>query len=110
VKASPRRIEVYTARDGTEPFTDWLDGLRDRQARALIRVRLDRISLGNFGDSRPVGEGVMEARIDFGPGYRVYFGRDGEVVVILLCGGDKSTQDRDIRRAKEYWSDYGNRP
>jgi len=52
----------------------------------------------------------MEARIDFGPGYRVYFGRDGEVVVILLCGGDKSTQDRDIRRAKEYWSDYGNRP
>jgi putative addiction module killer protein len=109
VKASPRRVEVYVARDGTEPFTEWLDGLRDRQARALIRVRLDRISLGNFGDSRPVGEGVTEARIDFGPGYRVYFGRDGEVLVVLLCGGDKGTQDRDIRRAREYWIDYRNR-
>lgn len=106
MKASPRRIEVYATRDGAEPFTEWLNGLRDRQSRALIRVRLDRISLGNFGDSRPVGEGVMEARIDFGPGYRVYFGRDGEVLVILLCGGDKSTQERDIRRAKEYWRDY----
>ena len=109
MKASPRRVEVYVARDGAEPFTKWLDGLRDRQARALIRVRLDRISLGNFGDSRPVGEGVMETRIDFGPGYRVYFGRDGEVLVVLLCGGDKGTQDRDIRRAREYWTDYRNR-
>jgi putative addiction module killer protein len=109
VKANPRRIEVYVARDGGEPFTDWLNGLRDGQARAIIRVRLDRISLGNFGDSRPVGEGVMEARIDFGPGYRVYFARNGEALVVLLCGGDKSTQDRDIRRAKEYWSDYRTR-
>jgi putative addiction module killer protein len=109
VKANPRRIEVYVARDGSEPFTDWLNGLRDGQARAIIRVRLDRISLGNFGDSRPVGEGVMEARIDFGPGYRVYFARNGEALVVLLCGGDKSTQDRDIRRAKEYWSDYRTR-
>jgi putative addiction module killer protein len=66
-------------------------------------------SVWEIGDSRPVGEGVMEARIDFGPGYRVYFARNGEALVILLCGGDKSTQDPDIRRAKEYWSDYRTR-
>ena len=109
MKASARRIEVYVTRDGKEPFTAWLQGLRDAKARALVRVRMDRVSLGNFGDCRPVGGGVHELRIDFGPGHRVYFGIDGEVVVVLLCGGDKSTQQRDIRRAQEYWKDYRTR-
>ena len=74
--------------------------------RALIRKRLNRVRMGNLGDCRSVGDGVKELRIAFGPGYRVYFGEDGETIVVLLCGGDKSSQEADIRRAKEYWIDY----
>ncbi|MPZ32730.1 MAG: type II toxin-antitoxin system RelE/ParE family toxin [Rhodospirillales bacterium] len=80
-------------------FAKWLGGLRDRQARARIQVRLDRLALGLAGDVKPVGSSVSELRIDYGPGYRVYFKRKGDDVVILLAGGDKRTQDRDIRRA-----------
>ena len=80
-------------------FAKWLGGLRDRQARARIQVRLDRLALGLAGDVKPVGSGVSELRIDYGPGYRVYFKRKGDDVVILLAGGDKRTQDRDIQRA-----------
>lgn len=76
-------------------------GLRDREARARITVRIRRLSLGNPGDVKPVGSGVSEMRIDYGPGYRVYFIRRGDTVVVLLCGGDKRTQDRDIARALE---------
>ena len=83
----------------TSVFARWLDGLRDRQARARIQVRLDRLALGLAGDVKPVGSGVSELRIDYGPGYRVYFKRQGDDVVILLAGGDKRTQDRDIQRA-----------
>jgi putative addiction module killer protein len=72
----------------------------------VVRARLNRIRLGNFGDCKSVGGGVVELRIDFGPGYRVYFGRDGRLVVVLLCGGDKRTQARDILRAREYWKEY----
>jgi putative addiction module killer protein len=79
------------------------------EARARIRVRLNRIRLGNFGDCKAVAEGVMELRMDFGPGYRVYFGQDGDVLVILLCGGDKRTQMRDIVTAKQYWQSYKRR-
>ena len=75
-------------------------------ARQRVRTRLARIRLGNFGDHKAVGEGVSEIRIDYGPAYRVYFGRDGDEVVILLVGGDKRTQDSDIAKAKEYWADY----
>ncbi len=85
----------------TEVFSEWFDSLRDRQARARINVRIRRLSLGNFGDAKPVGEGVSELRIDFGPGYRVYFIRRGRTLVILLTGGDKGTQDRDIRKAQK---------
>ena len=83
----------------TETFAAWFRNLRDRRARARIQVRIDRLSLGNPGDAKPVGEGVSELRIDYGPGYRVYFLRRGDTVIVLLAGGDKRTQDRDIGTA-----------
>jgi putative addiction module killer protein len=83
----------------TPTFAKWLGGLRDRQARARIQIRMDRLALGLVGDVRPVGSGVSELRIDYGPGYRVYFKQQGRDIVVLLAGGDKRTQDRDIRRA-----------
>jgi len=84
----------------TENFTKWIRALKDRVAQALITARIRRISVGNFGDSKPVGNGVSELRIDYGPGYRVYFTRREQEIVVLLCGGDKSTQSRDIEAAK----------
>jgi putative addiction module killer protein len=102
-------LRYYQTRAGAQPFVEWLGGLGDRQARARIEARLVRVATGNFGDSQPVGEGVLELRIDWGPGYRVYFARVGNVVVLLLCGGDKRTQPRDIERAKEYFEDYKKR-
>jgi putative addiction module killer protein len=84
----------------TETYAKWFAGLRDRVARARIDIRIRRLSLGNAGDAKPVGEGVSELRVDHGPGYRVYFIQRGEVVIVLLAGGDKSTQDKDIRNAK----------
>lgn len=83
----------------TEVYAKWFNSLRDRQARARIDVRIRRLSLGNPGDVKPVGEGVSELRIDYGPGYRIYFVQHGQTFVVLLAGGDKSTQDRDIRMA-----------
>ena len=85
----------------TEVFSKWLRELRDRQTRARIQTRIDRLQLGLAGDVKPVGEGVSELRIDYGPGYRVYFIRRGRELVILLAGGDKRTQDRDIKTAME---------
>ena len=105
----PKQLELYLTRKGDVPFTEWLDTLRDVKARAKIRVSLDRLQLGNPGDSKSVGGGVSELRINFGPGYRVYFGQDGTKLVILLCGGDKSTQQEDIKRAQQYWTDYKKR-
>jgi putative addiction module killer protein len=84
----------------TDVFDGWLRGLRDTRVTARIALRLDRLAHGNPGDVKPVGEGVSELRIDYGPGYRIYFVRRGEALVILLCGGDKGSQDRDIARAK----------
>jgi putative addiction module killer protein len=83
----------------TEAFAAWFRDLRDRQAKARLEVRIDRLSLGNPGDVRPVGEGVSELRIDYGPGYRIYFVRLGESVIVLLAGGDKASQARDIATA-----------
>ena len=83
----------------TEAYFHWFDSLHDRQARARINARIRRVSLGNFGDVKPIGEGVSELRIDFGPGYRVYFVQRGQTLVVLLAGGDKRTQDRDIKKA-----------
>lgn len=101
-----RQIERYVTPNGKIPFSEWLDSLRDRRARVRIKLRLDRIEQGNLGDYRSVGAGVFELRIDYGPGYRVYFGQVGSTIVLLLCGGDKSTQEQDIRKAQEYWEDY----
>jgi putative addiction module killer protein len=81
----------------TEVFARWLDELRDLQARARVQIRIQRLAAGNAGDVKPVGQGVSELRIEYGPGYRVYFKQDGAAVVILLAGGDKSTQSRDIK-------------
>jgi putative addiction module killer protein len=83
----------------TENYVKWIDNLRDHQARARVLARIERLALGNPGDVKPVGEGVSELRIDFGPGYRVYFTKRGREIVILLAGGDKSTQPADIRVA-----------
>ena len=83
----------------TEVFLKWLRGLRDSRAKARIQIRVDRMSLGNPGDVSPVGEGVSEMRINYGPGYRVYFASRGKILIVLLCGGDKRTQDRDIKQA-----------
>jgi putative addiction module killer protein len=83
----------------TENYVKWIDNLRDHQARARVLARIERLALGNPGDVKPVGEGVSELRIDFGPGYRVYFTKRGREIVILLAGGDKTTQTADIRIA-----------
>ena len=83
----------------TDLFADWLDGLRDRKARARILVRIERLAAGNPGDVKPVGSGVSEMRVDHGPGYRVYFVRKGDIVIVLLCGGTKSSQRKDIALA-----------
>ncbi|MCB4800609.1 putative addiction module killer protein [Methylobacterium brachiatum] len=84
----------------TTIYEAWFAGLRDERARARIDVRIKRLALGNAGDVKPVGEGVSELRIDYGPGYRVYFAQRGSEIVLLLCGGDKRRQDRDIREAQ----------
>ena len=84
----------------TNLFMKWLTGLRDQKAIARIQIRIDRLALGNPGDVRPVGSGISEMRIDYGPGYRVYFSQRGSEIVILLCGGDKTTQTSDIEKAK----------
>ncbi|MGB6488768.1 MAG: type II toxin-antitoxin system RelE/ParE family toxin [Steroidobacteraceae bacterium] len=87
-------------------FETWLTGLRDRQAQARINARIRRLSLGNLGDVKPVGSGVSELRIDYGPGYRVYYAQRGKALVLILCGGDKRTQDADIKRAIKLAKDW----
>ncbi len=109
VEVQPREIQNYLAADGTRPFVEWLDSLRDTRAVDKVEKRLKRVACGNLGDYRFVGEGVCELKIDYGPGYRVYFGQIGSKIVLLLCGGDKSSQEQDIHRAKEYWKDYERR-
>lgn len=100
------RLEYYADDKGKEPFRNWLYGLRDRAAFARITARLDRVELGNFGFCKGLGSGVSELKIDYGPGYRVYYAIDGKTVVLLLIGGDKSTQAKDIETAKLYWASH----
>ncbi len=101
-------LRYYLASDGKSPFEQWFTEL-DAAAAAKVSVALARLEQGNLSNAKGVGEGVLEYRIDWGPGYRVYFGRDGEVLVILLTGGTKKRQQRDIDTAKALWSDYKRR-
>ena len=109
MEAKEKNILTYEKADGNVPFNEWLSALRDKKARAIIRTRINRVRLGILGDCKAVGEGVSELRIDFGAGYRVYFASEGKTIIVLLCGGDKSSQNKDIERAKEYWKDYKRR-
>ena len=102
----PREIQYYQTSDGQRPFIEWLESIRNVNTQARIQARLERLEDGNFGDCQPVGDGVFELRIHFGPGYRIYFGQVGNTIVLLLCGGDKSSQTRDIERARIYWQEY----
>ena len=86
MEATPKELQIYVTEDGRVPFSEWHASLRDIKARAKIRVRLDRVGLGNLGDCHGVGDGVQKLRIDYGPGYRVYFGQVGSAIVLLLCG------------------------
>ena len=109
VLITPKEVVAYQTREGKIPFNEWLDDLRDRRVVGRILARLARVRQGNLGDCKGVGEGVSELRVDYGPGYRVYFAQQGQTLVILLCGGDKRTQEKDIQRAKQYWQDYNAR-
>lgn len=99
----------YLTENGRDPLKEWLTSLADRQARARILVRLQRMSAGNFGDCKPLTDGVWELRIDHGPGYRIYYARAGEKLLLLLAGGDKRKQQSDISAAITYWKDWNRR-
>jgi len=102
-----KQVELYEAPDGSFPYETWFDGLKDRATKHRIEGRITRLrKTGNFGRFTAVGEGVIELQLDFGAGYRIYAGQLGAKVVLLLCGGDKSTQVRDILAAKERWAEH----
>ncbi len=101
-----KTVEFYCDEFGYEPFTDWLSSLKDTKTKARILQRLLRMENGNFGDHASVGMGVWELRLDFGPGYRVYYALESKRVVILLCAGNKKTQQKDIGNAHFYWAQY----
>lgn len=101
-----KTVAIYQDENGNEPFTTWFRNLRDTKGKARVEARLRRLETGNYGDCEPVGEGVLELRMFFGPGYRVYFGEEGENIVLLLIGGDKTSQEKDIKTAKEYWKEH----
>jgi len=101
----PREIRVYETDGGKTPFTDWMESLEGQKIHGVILNRIDRVESGNLGDCHAVGEGVLEFRLDVGPGYRVFFGQDGDLI-ILLTGGTKKTQSRDIKTAKKFWRNY----
>ncbi len=104
-----RDVRNYVTSDGREPYEEWVNSFRNRKTRAIIRERVNRLHLGNFGDYKRLTADLYELRINYGPGYRVYLGVADRVIVILLCGGSKKTQRRDIQKAKEYWEELRNR-
>src|SRR5690349_12192846 len=99
------QIKEFLTPEGKSPFREWLESL-DTPIRARIQARIFRFEQGNLGDHKSVGQGVWEARIQFGPGHRVYFGKGGNRIILLLCAGDKSTQSKDIKKAQAYWLEY----
>lgn len=104
--AQLREIEYFQTSTGCVSFNEWFESIKDRTTRNRIASRLTSLRFGNFGDCHSVGGGVFELRFHFGPGHRIYFSEVGNTIVLLLCGGDKSRQDRDIARAKTYWQEY----
>jgi putative addiction module killer protein len=104
-------IEVrrYVDETGKDIFGDWLEALKDGRTKAKVAARIARVAAGNLGDCKSLREGVWELRVNWGPGYRVYYGMAGRTCVLLLCGGEKRTQAADIKRAVEYWHDYKRR-
>jgi putative addiction module killer protein len=106
MEAQPKEIRYYVTEEDVSPYLVWFKSLRDGLARNKIEIRLKRVELGNVGDCKFVGEGVYELRVDTGPGYRIYFGQVDKVIVLLLCGGDKGSQDKDIQLAQKCWSNY----
>jgi putative addiction module killer protein len=102
-------LRQYLTGSGKNVFQTWFDALADDKAQARIAARLERLEWGNFGDCKPLNDGVWELRINWGPGYRVYYGMAGKTIVLLLCGGDKRKQSADIARAVEYFNDYKRR-
>ena len=102
-------IELYETGSGKCPFEIWVKGIKEIHTRAKVLTRIDRLKLGNFGDCKTLQVGVCELRIHYGPGVRIYYGKIGNKVILLLCGGDKGSQERDIVKAKEYLKDYQSR-
>jgi putative addiction module killer protein len=109
MESFPYTIDYYLTETGKKPFKEWLDSLKDITARQKVRIRLDRVRLGNLGKNRSVGEGVYELKIDYGPGYRVYYGFEKKTLILLLMGGDKPSQKKDIILAGKYWQDHKRR-
>ena len=101
-----RELKYYVTESGETPFIAWLESLKDAQVRYRVKERLSRVELGNLGDHKAVGDGVSELRLQFGSGHRIYYGEEGYKVILLLSGGDKSSQKKDIKQAIAYWNDY----
>jgi len=108
-KNNHKILRNYATSTGKVPFSDWLNNLKDPSTRLRIKRRLDRLELGNLGDCEPVGEGVLELKLAFGAGYRIYFAEYGDTIIILLCAGDKASQRKDIKIAKMYWQELKER-
>lgn len=106
LELNQKRILYYKNQNGETPFLSWLESLRDQVAKAKVRVRLDRLRFGHYGDHHFIGNGIQELRIHYGPGYRIYFAEYDSNIVLLLTGGDKGNQKRDIKRVQKYWQDY----
>ena len=109
VRLRKRKAVEYKTEKGKKPFAEWLLQLKDRKGRAVILRRISQAEEGNLGNHRDLHGGLFELKIDFGPGYRVYFGIDGDTLIVLLCGGDKGSQARDITTARKHWVDYERR-
>lgn len=101
-----KELRYYIAANGKSPFIRWLNKIKNNEMRARIMRRLERMEFGHYGDYKTLGDGICELRLAFGSGYRVYFAEHDKLVIILLCGGDKSTQSKDISNAKSYWKEF----
>ena len=105
MEATRKKIKIFQDSNGNEPFVKWIKTV-STPTRARVFAKLDRVETGNLGDCKFIGEGVSEFRLHFGPGYRIYYGEIDNTIILLLCGGDKSTQTKDVKKAKKYWNEY----